>query len=75
MIGKSPDQNQMNLFKPLLKEFINLKHELVMLAETIDWKYFENLFSGMYSETGQPSVLIRMMVGCLMLKEVMQLRR
>ncbi|MFN8255947.1 MAG: IS5 family transposase [Bacteroidales bacterium] len=70
MIGKSPDQNQMNLFKPLLKEFINLKHELVMLAETIDWKYFENLFSGMYSETGQPSVPIRMMVGCLMLKRL-----
>jgi transposase, IS5 family len=70
MIGKSPDQNQMNLFKPLLKEFINMQHELVLLAETIDWKYFEKFFSGLYSDTGQPAMPIRMMVGCLMLKRL-----
>ncbi len=28
MIGKSSSQNQQDIFNPLLKEFINLNHEL-----------------------------------------------
>jgi hypothetical protein len=30
MTGKLPDQNQKNLFLPLLKEFINMRHELAI---------------------------------------------
>lgn len=70
MIRKSPDQNQKNLFLPLLKEFINMEHELVLLAERIDWKYFENSFFHLYSDTGQPAMPIRLMVVCLMLKRL-----
>lgn len=70
MIGKSPNQSQMNLFQPLLKEFINMNHEMVLLADKIDWKYFENEFSQYYSNTGQPSMPIRFMVGCLLLKRL-----
>ncbi|MGD9994841.1 MAG: transposase, partial [Salinivirgaceae bacterium] len=70
MIGKSPNQSQMNLFQPLLKEFINMNHEMVLLAHKIDWKYFEETFSGYYSNTGQPGMPIRLMVGCLMLKRL-----
>lgn len=70
MIGKSPNQSQMNLFQPLLKEFINMNHEMVLLADKIDWKYFEETFSGYYSNTGQPGMPIRLMVGCLMLKRL-----
>jgi len=70
MIGKSPNQNQMNFFQPMLKEFINMSHEMVLLADKIDWKYFEDEFSGFYSNTGQPSMPIRFMVGCLMLKRI-----
>ena len=33
MIGKSPDRNQGELFRPLLKDFIDMNHELVLLAE------------------------------------------
>jgi IS5 family transposase len=73
MIGKNADQNQRDLFKPLLKDFIDLGHELVLLSEKIDWSYFENTFSPLYSNTGQPGMPIRLMVGSLMLKRIYNL--
>lgn len=73
MIGKSPAQNQKDLFRPLLIEFIDMNHELVLLAQKIDWKYFEKEFSKYYSHTGQPSMPIRLMVGSLMLKRLYNL--
>lgn len=70
MKGKSPNQNQRNLFRPILKDIINPNHELVILANQIDWKSFENNFSHLYSHTGQPGIPIRMMVGLLLLKRI-----
>lgn len=46
MLGKSKDQTQRNLFQPLLLDFINPGHELVLLADRMDWLYFEREFSG-----------------------------
>lgn len=73
MLGKSPIQNQRNIFQPLLTEFIDVSHELVLLSNKIDWIYFEKEFAPLYSQTGQPSVPIRLMVGCLMLKHLYNL--
>jgi IS5 family transposase len=74
MIGKLPDTAQRDLFRPLLKDFINPQHELVLLANTIDWRYFEKEFEPYYSaNSGSPSVPIRVMVGCLMLKQMYNL--
>lgn len=73
MIGKLSNQNQQNLFQPLLKSFIDLNHELVLLSAKIDWKYFEEDFSQYYSNTGQPAMPIRLMVGSLMLKRIYNL--
>ncbi len=73
MIGKLSNQNQQNLFQPLLKNFIDLNHELVLLSNKIDWKYFESDFSQYYSNTGQPAMPIRLMVGSLMLKRIYNL--
>ena len=70
MIGKSPDQNQKNLFQPLLKDFINMEQELVLLSGTIDWNYFEKEFCDLYSTTGSPSKPIRLMTGLLILKQI-----
>jgi IS5 family transposase len=70
MIGKFSSQNQQNIFKPLLKEFINLSHELALLGDKIDWKHFDKEFSHLYSNTGKPSMPIRLMVGSLMLKRI-----
>jgi len=74
MIGKSSNQRQRNLFAPLLTDFIDIKHELVLLAEKIDSKHLEKELSIYYSHTGQPSMPIRFfMVGCLMLKRIYNL--
>ena len=73
MIGKSPNQDQGNMFLPILKEIVNPKHELVILSNKIDWSTFENEFSELYSHTGQPGVPVRMMVGLLLLKRIYNL--
>lgn len=73
MVGKSPNQNQRDMFNPHLKDFIDLRHELVQLAEKIDWNYFEESFSVHYSHTGKPAMPIRFMVGCLLLKRIYNL--
>jgi IS5 family transposase len=73
MLGKTPDQNQRNLFSPQLSDFIDMRHELVLLAAKVDWNYFEKEFATHYSNTGQPSMPIRFMVGCLLLKHIYNL--
>ena len=73
MRGKSVSQDQQDLFKPLLKEFIDLNHELALLGDKIDWTYFEKEFSELYSATGKPSMPVRLMVGSLMLKRIYNL--
>jgi IS5 family transposase len=50
MLGKSPGNRQCDLFRPMLKDFINPGHELVMLADAIDWTYFEETFKSCYSK-------------------------
>lgn len=40
MLGKSENQGQKNFFSPLLIEFIDRTHELVLLADKIDWTVF-----------------------------------
>ena len=73
MIGKSANQNQVDFFQPLLKDFIDLSHELVLLSDKIDWNYFDKEFSKYYSNTGQPAMPIRLMVGSLLLKRIYNL--
>lgn len=73
MLGKSIDQTQQKLFQPHLKDFIDKEHELVLLADQIDWKHFEDSFSARYSRTGKPSMPVRLMVGCLLLKRMYNL--
>jgi IS5 family transposase len=73
MVGKLPDTNQRELFRPMLVEMINKQHELVLLADTIDWGYFENEFTPLYSYVGQSGVPIRLIVGCLLLKHLYNL--
>jgi len=73
MLGKSKNQYQKDLFAPLLVDIINRQNELALLSDSIDWKYFENEFKIHYSNTGKPSMPIRFMVGCLMLKNLYNL--
>lgn len=37
MIGKKPAEHQMSIFDVALESFIDMNHELVLLAKQIDW--------------------------------------
>jgi len=73
MLGKLRDKNQRELFRTRLEDLINPNHELALLSNRIDWDYFENEFKSYYSDKGAPSVPIRTMVGCLLLKHLYNL--
>ncbi len=70
MLGKLEEITQRELFRPMLVDFVDQQHELVLLADAIDWQYFEDEFSPLYSQVGSPSVPLRLMVGCLLLKQM-----
>jgi IS5 family transposase len=44
MTGKIHNNGQREMFRSLLKDFIDTKHELRLLANRIDWTYFEKEF-------------------------------
>jgi IS5 family transposase len=70
MKGTLPAQDQRELFRPMLCDMIDPRHELTLLANRIDWDYFEKEFNHLYSNVGQPGVPIRLIVGCLLLKQM-----
>ena len=55
MLGKAPNQHQIDLFKPTLKQIIDPNHPLVSLAHPIPCKTLEGKFTHLYSHTGAPS--------------------
>jgi len=63
MFGKLKPQNQRDIFKPMLRDFIDPRHELVVLAGQVDLEWIEHELSGKYSHTGQPSKPVRLFVG------------
>jgi IS5 family transposase len=73
MVGKLQEKTQRELFRTRLEDLINPNHELALLAKAIDWDYFEKEFTPYYSDKGAPSVPIRTMVGCLLLKHLYNL--
>ena len=73
MIGNSPNEQQKHLFMPNLTDFINLQHQLCLLAEKINWHQFETEFAPFYSTVGTPAKPIRLMVGLLILKQIYNL--
>ena len=72
MLGKLKE-NQREFFRTRLEDLINPNHDLALLSNAIEWKYFENEFKCFYSDRGAPSVPIRTMVGCLLLKHLYNL--
>ena len=73
MLKKTPKEIQGDLFRVRLVDFIDMNHELVLLANNIDWTYFEKAFEKYYSDQGRPAMPIRFMVGCLLLKQMFNL--
>jgi IS5 family transposase len=59
-----------DLFRARLDQIINMKHELVRLAETIDWDWIDNEIAPLYSENGRPGIETRFVIGLLLLKHM-----
>ena len=61
---------QDDLFRSRLEQIINMRHELVRLADEIDWQWIDAQVSGNFSDKGCPAVPSRFMVGLLFLKHI-----
>ena len=59
-----------DLFRSRLDQIINMKHELVQLAEKIDWAWIDSEIAPLYSENGGPGIETRFVIGLLLLKHI-----
>jgi hypothetical protein len=62
---------QDHLFRPALRDIINLRHPLVRLAEEIDWDFLDQRFSSVCrAGPGQPPLPTRLVAGLFILKDM-----
>jgi transposase, IS5 family len=57
-----------DLFKTRLDQIINMKHELVVLADKIDWAWLDEQLAEYFSDEGRPAEPVRFMIGMFILK-------
>ena len=57
-----------DLIRARLDQIINMKHELVALADKIDWAWLDEQLAGCFSDQGRPAEPVRFMLGMFMLK-------
>jgi IS5 family transposase len=63
------DSGEQDLFRARLDQIIDMSHELVRLAGTIDWEFLEERFGEVYSDgPGMPPLPTRLMAGLAILK-------
>ena len=62
-----------DLFRARLDQIINMRHELVQLAERIDWDWLDGEIASLYSDKGRPGIESRFVVGLLLLKHIFAL--
>jgi transposase, IS5 family len=68
------NNQELDFFMMPLKDFIDLKHPLCLVADDLDWGMLETELSKFYCEDeGRPGKPIRLMVGLLYLKSVQDL--
>ena len=59
-----------DLFRARLDQIINMKHELVQLADKIDWDWIDREIAPLYSDKGRPGIETRFIIGLLLLKHI-----
>jgi IS5 family transposase len=62
-----------DLFRARLDQIIDMKHELVRLADAINWEWIDAELADRFSDSGRPATETRFMVGLLLLKHVYRL--
>ncbi len=69
MTPKTQQRDAFELFRSHFDQLLNPRHELVILAQQIDWPRFDAVFEDCYCpDTGAPGKAIRLMVGLHYLK-------
>ena len=59
-----------DLFRARLDQIINMRRELVRLAEAIDWDWIDAEVADRFSDKGRPGTETRFMIGVLLLKHI-----
>ena len=54
------DDGEEDLFRSRLLSIINPRHELVRLADVIDWPRFDDAFGEVYTDKGRPALTTRL---------------
>jgi transposase, IS5 family len=68
------DEGEQDLFRSRLDQIIDMSHELVKLAQAIDWPFLEARFGEAYSDgPGMPPLPTRLMAGLAILKHTFNL--
>jgi transposase, IS5 family len=68
------ETGEQDLFRARLDQILNMNHELVRLARTIDWPVLEERFGAVYSDgPGMPPLPTRLMAGLAILKHTFNL--
>ncbi len=62
-----------DLFRARLDQIINMKHELVVLADKIDWAWLDAELAESFSDQGRPAEPVRFMIGMFLLKHTFAL--
>ncbi len=57
-----------DLFRSRLDQIINMRHELVQLADRIDWDWLDEELASSFSDHGRPAEPVRFMIGMFLLK-------
>lgn len=59
-----------DLFRARLDQIIDMKHELVRLADKIDWDWIDGEIAPLFSDKGRPGIETRFAIGLLLLKHI-----
>jgi IS5 family transposase len=67
---KTESRKMDDLFRARLDQIIDMRHELVRLADAIDWDWIDSELAGQFSSNGRPGNQTRFMIGLLLLKHI-----
>jgi IS5 family transposase len=62
-----------SFLRPTLREQLDPRHPLRLLAERMPWPTFEQAFAELYSEEGRPAKPVRRMVSLRLLQQMYHL--
>ncbi len=67
---RTKESYNLNLFEMPLGKFINVRHELVILANKINWQKIESIFEPHFSVLGRKAIPTRMILGIQILQYI-----